>query len=102
MNTSQRLLDLAPRTLLRLSEVERLIRIHRILVPAPSRRYLHELCENGTFETAERSGKREIYLIFEDSFIRWVASLMGASGEMRISGRRGNNPLTISSSETSR
>jgi len=76
MNTTQRLLDLTPRTKLRLSEVERLIRIHRIVVPPLSRRKLHEMCENGTFDTAPHlpSGA---WLVYEDSFLEWVKKLDG-------------------------
>ena len=54
MNTTQRLLDLVPRPKLRISEIERLIRIHRIIVPPLSRRALITLCEDGTFDTASR------------------------------------------------
>lgn len=75
MNTTQRLLDLTPRTKLRLSEIERLIRVHRIVVPPLSRRKLLEMCESGTFETAPRAGRP--YLVYEDSFLDWVRSLDG-------------------------
>ena len=50
MTITQRVLDLSPRPKLRLSEIERLIKKHRILVPTPSRRMLIEWCEDGTFE----------------------------------------------------
>jgi hypothetical protein len=73
MNTTQRLLDLSPRTKLRLSEVERLIRIHRIVIPPLSRRALREMCEDGTFATAARNGRE--WLVYEDSFLHWVRSL---------------------------
>lgn len=75
MTTTKRLLDLQPRPMLRLSEIERLIRIHRIIVPPLSRRVLIALCEDGTFETARRRSSRSSYLVFEDSFLKWVASL---------------------------
>jgi hypothetical protein len=75
MNTTQRLLDLTPRTKLRLSEVERLIRIHRIVIPPISRRKLTEMCELGIFETAPRDGRA--WLVYEDSFLKWVKSLDG-------------------------
>lgn len=74
MNTTQQLLNLSPRTVLRLSEVERLIRIHRIIVPPPTRRALIHMCEDGTFETVPRE-RREPWLIYEDSFLRWVETL---------------------------
>ena len=73
MNTTQQILDLTPRTKLRLSEVERLIRVHRIVVPPLSRRTLLEMCENGTLETAPRSGRA--WLVYEDSFLKWVKNL---------------------------
>jgi hypothetical protein len=75
MNSTQRTLDLSPRTLLRLSEVERLIRKHRIIVPTPARRTLVGWCEDGTFETAPRRNERARYMIFEDSFLAWVERL---------------------------
>lgn len=75
MNTKQRLLDLRPRTKLRLSEVERLIRIHRIVIPPLSRRRLREMCEAGVFETAARHGRE--WLVYEDSFLEWVRGLDG-------------------------
>lgn len=74
MNTTQQLLDLRSRPKLRLSEIERLIRIHRIVVPPLTRRTLTAMCEDGTFETAPRNG-RMAYLVYEDSFLRWVRSL---------------------------
>lgn len=74
MNTTQRLLHLAPRTTLRISEIERLIRVHRIVVPAISRRRLYEMCEQGIFEFAPREKARG-YFIYEDSFLAWVEGL---------------------------
>ncbi len=75
MNTTKQLLDLAPRTKLRISEVERLIRIHRIIVPPLSRRTLVTMCEDGTLEYAPRRQARANYLVYEDSFLNWVESL---------------------------
>ena len=74
MNITQHLLDLSPRPKLRLSEIERLIRKHRIIVPMPSRRYLITLCEDGTFETPVRRAK-DPWLVYEDSFLKWVKSM---------------------------
>jgi len=74
MNTTQRLLHLAPRPTLRISEVERLIRAHRIVVPPLSRRMLYEMCEEGIFEFAPRQKTRGYY-IYEDSFLAWVEGL---------------------------
>ena len=77
MKNTQRTLDLSPRTKLRLSEVERLIRQHRIIVPPLSRRKLIELCDLGELETAPRTRPREQYLVYEDSFLKWAKSLDG-------------------------
>lgn len=75
MKHTQRTLDLSPRTKLRLSEIERLIKDHRIIVPPLSRRKLVEMCEDGTFETVDRSVSGKAWLVFEDSFLKWVANL---------------------------
>ena len=77
MNTTQHLLDLTPRPILRLSEIERLIRKHRIIVPPPSRRSLMRLCEDGEFETVGDKPKTIGWLVYEDSFLKWVKSLNG-------------------------
>lgn len=63
------------RVKLRLGEIERLIRKHRIMVPAPSRPSLVALCEDGTFETAGGKVTKFGWLVYEDSFWRWVRSL---------------------------
>ena len=74
MTITQRLLDLSPRPKLRLSEIERLIRKHRIVVPPLSRRRLIEMCEDGRLAAApHRHG--DPWLVYEDSFLEWVKSL---------------------------
>lgn len=78
MNTTQHSLNLSSRPKLRLSEVEKLIRINRIIVPPLSRRQLIEMCEDATFETAPRRGKKP-WLVFEDSFLKWVKDMDGVS-----------------------
>ncbi len=75
MNATQRTLDITARPKLRISEVERLIRIKRIIVPPLSRRTLVSMCENGTLEHAPRNSPRQSYLIYEDSFLSWINSL---------------------------
>ena len=77
MKHTQRTLDLSPRTKLRLSEVERLIKEHRIIVPPLSRTTLVNMCEDGTFETAGTRPATIGWLVFEDSFWKWVKSLDG-------------------------
>jgi hypothetical protein len=81
MNSTQRLADIAPRPKLRISEVERTIRINRIIVPPLSRRSIARMCEDGTFETAPRPCQRSQYYIYEDSFLAWVKSLEQGKGE---------------------
>ncbi len=76
MNTTQHLLDLSPRPKLRLSEIERLIRKHRIIIPTPSRRTLIAWCEDGTFEATPKTPGMT-WLVYEDSFLKWVESLDG-------------------------
>ena len=73
--------DTKVRTKLRLGEIERLIREHRILVPAPSRPSLIALCEDGTFETAGKKVTKLGWLVFEDSFWRWAQSLDEGGGD---------------------
>lgn len=54
---------------LRLSEVERLIKKHRIVVPCPSRQTLIRMCEDGTYDSKLVRGGWEVY---EDSFWSWA------------------------------
>jgi len=53
----------------RLSEVERLIKKHRIIVPCPSRNTLIRMLEDGTFEG---EFVRSVWFVFEDSFWSWA------------------------------
>ena len=78
----KRLLNLDLRPKMRLSEIERIIRVHRIIVPPPSRSTLIRMCEDGTFETARNSPAKLGWLVYEDSFLRWVEGLDGAQTEM--------------------
>lgn len=63
--------------MLRLREIERLMKVHRILVPPPSRRGLIYLCEDGTFETVGDGPTNLGWLVYEDSFWKWVNGLGG-------------------------
>jgi hypothetical protein len=65
------------RTKIRLSEVERLIKKHRIIVPPLSRSTLVGMCEDGTFETAGTRPTKLGWLVFEDSFWKWAKDLDG-------------------------
>jgi hypothetical protein len=71
----QTLLEIPTRTRMRLSEVERLIRKHRIIVPPLSRATLKRMCEDGTLETAGAGPTKLGWLVYEDSFLKWVESL---------------------------
>ena len=77
MKTTQikQTLEFQPRAKIRLSEIERLIRKHRIIVPPLSRQTLIKLCEDGTFETVGSRPTGVGWLVFEDSFQRWAMSL---------------------------
>jgi hypothetical protein len=77
MNSPQHSFHIDVRTKLRLSEIERLIKQHRLIVPAPSRPTLVGLCEDGTFETAGGQPTRLGWLVFEDSFWKWARGLDG-------------------------
>lgn len=57
---------------LRLSEVEDLIKKHRIVVPCPSRQTLIRMCEEGIFDTPTRTPGLSGWMVFEDSFWAWA------------------------------
>ena len=71
----KRTLEFKPRVKMRLSEIERLMKKHRIIVPPLSRQTLIKLCEDGTFETAGGSPTMVGWLVFEDSFLAWLRKL---------------------------
>ncbi|HYJ92801.1 MAG TPA: hypothetical protein VEV84_15935 [Pyrinomonadaceae bacterium] len=77
----KQLLNNGIRPVMRLSEADRLIRRHRIIVPPFSRRTLIKMCEEGTFETVGNTPTRAGWLIYEDSFVRWVESLVAGQNE---------------------
>jgi hypothetical protein len=77
MYKSQQTFDIKPRTKLRLSEVERLIKVYRIIIPPLSRATLVNMCEDGTFETAGSGPTSVGWLVYEDSFKEWVTGLDG-------------------------
>ncbi len=78
MKKLKQILDFMPRPKVRLSEIERLIKKHRIIVPPPSRQTLVRMCEDGTFETAGNGPTSIGWLVFEDSFIKWTREMDGA------------------------
>lgn len=72
MKHTQQSLDFTPRPKLRLSEIERIIRKSRAIVPPPSRRRLIELCESGKLEAVKVA---RLWLVFEDSFVAWLREM---------------------------
>lgn len=74
----KRTLNKPHRPKLRLTEIERLIRTQRILVPPPSRRKFIKMCEEGIFETAGDRPTNFGWLVYEDSFLRWAKEMDGA------------------------
>ena len=75
MHTTQQTLHKPIRTKIRLSEIDRIIRKNRIIVPPPCRDKLRELCEEGVLESVRRKSPREPYLVYEDSFLKWLEDL---------------------------
>ena len=75
MKQLQQTLDVLTRSKLRLTEVARLINKHRIIVPAPSRRTLSNMCEQGIFETVGGEPTKLGWLVYEDSFWKWAREL---------------------------
>lgn len=75
MEDTQRSLDNKVRPKLRLAEIERLIKKHRIIVPPLSRATLVNFCEDGTFETAGTRPTSIGWLVYEDSFWKWAQGL---------------------------
>ena len=74
-------LQIKTRTKLRIGEVERLIKTHRIIVPPLSRQTLIRMCEEGIFETAGNCAGRNGWLVYEDSFLKWVEELDGGGSD---------------------
>lgn len=74
MTYMKRTLDFTARRKLRLSEIERIIRIDKIITPMPTRRALQRLCESGELEGVKLPliGKRQYWFVFEDSFLKWI------------------------------
>lgn len=77
MERTQHLLYFENRPKLRLAEIERLIRKHRIIVPPLSRSTLARMCESGVFETPGGGPSKLGWLVYEDSFWKWARELDG-------------------------
>ncbi len=67
------------RPLLRLIEIERLIKLHRIETPCPTRQTLIRWCEEGLFETVGRLYEGEPWKVYEDSFWNWANRSKGVN-----------------------
>jgi len=68
--------DFPIRPLLRLSEIEHILTETRVFVKPPSRQILTKLCATGVLEAKLESLG---WLVFEDSFRKWVAELQKPS-----------------------
>jgi hypothetical protein len=65
--------DFAPRATLRLNEIQQIMAHYRLMgLEKPSRDMLIHMCEDGTLEAVK---SRVGWLVFEDSFELWVASI---------------------------
>jgi hypothetical protein len=64
--------EFAPRPMLRLSEIEQIIRQYRIMREPPARKTLIEMCEDGTLDGSKT---RFGWMVFEESFEAWIASI---------------------------
>lgn len=75
------ILTFKPKPKLKLSEIERIIKQQRIIVPCPSRQTLIGMCEDGTFQSVgkDKNGSPEPtrfgWLVFEESFWKWAQDL---------------------------
>lgn len=63
---------------MRLSEIETILRVQRVLVPVPSRDSLIKLCEEGTLKGFQEGGRGD-WWVYESSFIAWVRGFQPAA-----------------------
>ena len=68
-------LDISNRPTMRLGEIERLIKKHRIIMPPLSRATLIRMCEDNTFEAVGGAATKLGWLVYEDSFLKWLDDL---------------------------
>lgn len=83
MIQTKQMLNTEVRPTLRLSEVEKLIKMHRIIVPPPTRPTLIKRCEEGALETVGGKATKFGWLVYEDSFWKWARELAGEQAETR-------------------
>jgi hypothetical protein len=74
------------RPVIRLSEIERLIKRHRIITPPLSRETLRRMCEEGVLEAAKLGSKNPGWLVYEDSFQAWVGALAAGTQNENAAG----------------
>jgi len=89
IKTIKQLLTEDLRPIIRLSEVERLIKRHRIIIPPLSRKTLQRMCEDGTFESPSIAPGQLGWLVYEDSFLRWVEQIGGVENKNAAKNIRG-------------
>jgi hypothetical protein len=68
---AQRDFGFAPRTILKLCVIEKLLKRHAVIQPPPSRPKLVALIEEGKIE-GYKSEDLNCYFVFEDSFNAWL------------------------------
>jgi hypothetical protein len=89
IKTIKQLLAEDLRPMIRLSEVERLIKRLRIINPPLSRKTLQRMCEDGTFESPSVAPGQLGWLVYEDSFLRWVEQIGGLENRNAAKNIRG-------------
>ena len=75
--------------MIRLSKVERLIKRLRIIDPPLSRKTLQRMCEDGTFESPSIAPGQLGWLVYEDSFLRWIEQIGGLENRNAAKNIRG-------------
>jgi hypothetical protein len=80
IKTIKQLLTEDLRPIMRLSEVERLIKRHRIIIPPLSRKTLQRMCEDGTLESPSVAPGLG-WLVYEDSFLSWIERIGGVENK---------------------
>jgi hypothetical protein len=68
---AQRDFGFAPRNILRLCEVEKLLKRHGVIRPVPSRPKLVALIDEGIID-GYKNEDFNCYVVFEDSFMAWL------------------------------
>lgn len=64
--------ELHIRTMMRLRDVEMILRKRRVFYEVPARSTLIEWCEKGIWDNTQLNG---IIYVYEDSFLAWLSNL---------------------------